>query len=98
VEIAQIKIVGLEEHAALSGSDGLQWSAVRVKPRYKKAVSKVLEKKGYERFARHYRRKHQYGLVLRGFQLPRFPGFAFCCFDCGGGKRLPSQDPNHRFV
>jgi transcription antitermination factor NusG len=58
-----------------------RWFAVGVAPRHEKAVSQLLDYKGYETFLPLYRRRHQYAERAREFELPLFPGYLFCRVD-----------------
>ena len=63
------------------GAAGQKWFAVSVAPRHEKAVSRVLDCKGYETFLPLYSRKHEYARRIRKFDLPLFPGYLFCRID-----------------
>jgi transcriptional antiterminator NusG len=60
---------------------GAQWFAVAVKPRYDKAVARMLEAKGVETFVPVYKKRHRYATRFREFELPLFPGYVFCRFN-----------------
>jgi transcription antitermination factor NusG len=64
-----------------------QWFALVVKPRFDKAVARVLELKGYEILLPMYTKSHHYGNRSRHFELPLFPGYVCCRFDLQ--QRLP---------
>jgi transcription antitermination factor NusG len=65
----------------------VKWFALAVKPRFDKAVAKVLELKGYETFVPLYKKVHTYGNRSKGSELPLFPGYVCCRFDVQ--SRLP---------
>lgn len=64
-----------------------KWFALVVKPRHEKAVSRILETKGYEIFVPLQKTQHRYDTRLREFELPLFQGYIFCRFDLSG--KLP---------
>ena len=64
-----------------------QWFALVVKPRFEKAVARVLELKGYETLLPLYKKHHEYGTRSKSFELPLFPGYVCCRFEVH--SRLP---------
>ena len=76
---------GTKLHSAESRPQ--EWFAIGVAPRHEKAVSQLLDHKGYETFLPLYSRRHQYERRAREFQLPLFPGYLFCRVD--PAVRLP---------
>jgi transcriptional antiterminator NusG len=59
-----------------------KWFALVVKPRHEKAVSTMLEDKGYETFLPLYRQRHTYSRGrFKVVELPLFPGYVFSRFD-----------------
>ena|SRR5579872_743172 len=67
--------------------DTQQWYALAVKPRHDKAVSRVLENKGYRTLVPLYRKRQRYMARVKETELPLFPGYVFCRFNCQ--SRLP---------
>jgi transcription antitermination factor NusG len=63
------------------------WYALQTRPKHEKAVSAVLEGKGYEQFLPLYQSWHRSSGRLKSVQLPLFPGYLFCRFDWY--RRLP---------
>jgi transcription antitermination factor NusG len=70
-----------------SKSASQSWFALGVAPRHEKAVTRLLEDKGYETLLPLYEKRHQYVNRARSFELPLFPGYTFCRFD--PSTRLP---------
>ena len=64
-----------------------QWFALGVASRHEKAVSRLLEIKGYQTFVPVSVRRHQYVRRSRDFEIPLFPGYVFCRTDLS--TRLP---------
>jgi transcription antitermination factor NusG len=62
-------------------TEGPQWFALVVKPRFDKAVAQALESKGYETLVPVYKKHHKYGSRSKHFELPLFPGYVCCRFD-----------------
>lgn len=58
-----------------------QWFALAVKPRFDKAVARSLDTKGFETLLPLYKKKHNYGVRCKEFELPLFPGYVFCRFN-----------------
>src|SRR5437764_10707980 len=58
-----------------------QWFALGVKPRYDKAVARMLENKGFEPCLPLYKKRHRYGARCKVSELPLFPGYVFCRFN-----------------
>jgi transcription antitermination factor NusG len=77
-------IGALEKAVAMSRHD---WYALAVKPRHDKAVTRILENKGYETFLPLYKKRHRYATRCKESELPLFPGYVFCRFDITA--RLP---------
>jgi transcription antitermination factor NusG len=57
-----------------------QWFAIAVKPRFDKAVSRMLESKGFETLLPLYKKHLKYAARSRVSELPLFPGYVFCRF------------------
>jgi transcription antitermination factor NusG len=70
-------------HPGFVSTDGVsaEWFAIVVKPRFDKAVARVLEAKGYETLVPTYRKCHTYGNRSKVSELPLFPGYVCCRFD-----------------
>jgi transcription antitermination factor NusG len=54
------------------------WFAVAVKPRHEKCVTRLMEYKGITSWLPIEERTHRYGVRLRKFEVPLFPGYVFC--------------------
>jgi transcription antitermination factor NusG len=65
----------------LLGTGGPQWFALAVKPRYDKAVARMLEIKGFQTFVPLYTKQHKYVGRCKNSELPLFPGYVFCRFN-----------------
>jgi transcription antitermination factor NusG len=57
------------------------WFALVVKPRFDKAVARMLGAKGFETLVPTYRKYHTYGTRTKVSELPLFPGYVCCRFD-----------------
>jgi transcription antitermination factor NusG len=57
-----------------------QWLAVAVKPRFDKAVARILESKGFQTFLPLYKKQRLHGSRRKESLLPLFPGYVFCRF------------------
>jgi transcription antitermination factor NusG len=55
-----------------------QWFALRVKPRFEKAVATIARNKGYEEFVPLYRSRRRWSDRFQSVELPLFPGYVFC--------------------
>jgi transcription antitermination factor NusG len=64
----------------MSSLANCEWYALAVKPRHDKAVSRILESKGYETFLPLYKKRHKYATRTKESELPLFPGYVFCRF------------------
>jgi transcription antitermination factor NusG len=58
-----------------------EWFALVVKPRFDKAVGRMLEAKGFETLVPTYRKYHAYGARSKISEIPLFPGYVCCRFD-----------------
>jgi transcription antitermination factor NusG len=58
-----------------------------VKPRFEKAVARILATKGFETFLPLYKKRHVYATRAKNSELPLFPGYVFCRFNII--RRLP---------
>jgi transcription antitermination factor NusG len=58
-----------------------QWFALGVKPRFDKAVARMLESKGFETLLPLYKKRHRYAARCKVSELPLFPGYVFCRFN-----------------
>lgn len=58
-----------------------EWFALVVKPRFDKAVGRMLEAKGYETLVPTYRKYRMYGARSKASEMPLFPGYVCCRFD-----------------
>jgi transcription antitermination factor NusG len=65
----------------------LPWYALRVRPRFEKAVALTLLSKGYEGFLPLYRNRSRWSDRIKEVEMPLFPGYLFCRFDVN--NRLP---------
>lgn len=81
---------GIENHdrvltclSAAPAFDDLRkaWYAIRVKPRFEKAVSLGLRGKGYEEFLPLHKARRRAPSRTRIVDLPLFPGYLFCRFE-----------------
>jgi transcriptional antiterminator RfaH len=66
---------------------GAQWFAVRTASGRERAVSTLLQHKGYEDFLPVYRTRRKWSDRMKELELPLFPGYLFCRFPAG--NRLP---------
>jgi transcriptional antiterminator RfaH len=66
---------------------GAQWFAVRTASGRERAVSNLLQHKGYEDFLPVYRIRRKWSDRMKEVELPLFPGYLFCRFP--SGDRLP---------
>jgi transcription antitermination factor NusG len=66
---------------------GLNWFALRVKPRTEKAVADALAGKGYEEFLPLHKERRRWSDRVVSVEMPLFPGYVFCRFDAQ--QRLP---------
>lgn len=78
---------GNDLHRTTVEPDTQQWYAVAVKPRHDKAVSRVLENKGFRTLVPLYRKRQRYVARVKETELPLFPGYVFCRFN--SQTRLP---------
>lgn len=62
------------------------WYAVRVRSKFERTVSTVLEYKGVEQFAPTYRSRRMWTDRIKTLDLPLFPGYMFC--------RIPLEERN----
>jgi transcription antitermination factor NusG len=58
-----------------------QWFALGVKPRFDKAVARMLDSKGLETLLPLYKKRHRYAARCKVSELPLFPGYVFCRFN-----------------
>ena len=61
----------------------MAWFALTVKPRHEKAVAEGLRGKGLEEFLPLYRARRMWSDRVKFVDLPLFPGYIFCRFECG---------------
>jgi transcription antitermination factor NusG len=66
---------------SLSETGTPQWFALGVKPRFDKAVARMLESKGFETLLPLYKKRHRYAARCKVAELPLFPGYVFCRFN-----------------
>jgi transcriptional antiterminator NusG len=66
---------------SLSETGTPQWFALGVKPRFDKAVARMLENKGFETLLPLYKKRHRYAARCKVSELPLFPGYVFCRFN-----------------
>jgi transcription antitermination factor NusG len=59
-----------------------QWFALAIKPRCEKTVARTLQTKGFQTFLPFYNKRHEYGTRHKESELPLFPGYVFCRFNC----------------
>jgi transcription antitermination factor NusG len=64
------------------------WYAIRVRSKFERIVSTVLQDKGFEEFLPLYRVKHQWSDRVKQVDVPLFPGYLFCRIDIGA-RLLP---------
>jgi transcription antitermination factor NusG len=81
------KAVAMSDYGDTSATPALEWFALAVKPRFDKAVSRMLEIKGFETFLPLYKKRYNYSARSKEADLPLFPGYVFCRFDIH--RRLP---------
>lgn len=65
-----------------------RWYALHVRSRYEKAVSTVLQSKGFAEFLPSYISRRQWSQRIAEIELPLFPGYVFCRFD-PAERRVP---------
>src|SRR3954470_22603676 len=58
-----------------------QWFALKVKPRFDKAVARALRIKGYDTLLPLYKKRYQCGARSKTSEVPLFPGYVCCHFD-----------------
>lgn len=63
------------------------WYAIRVKPRFERAVYQNLAAKGYACFLPLYKERRRWSDRVKLVELPLFPGYLFCSLDIR--RRLP---------
>lgn len=63
------------------------WYAIRVRPRFERAVSTALSGKGYEQYLPLYHSRRKWSDRAKDLELPLFPGYLFSRFDAQ--VRLP---------
>jgi transcription antitermination factor NusG len=63
------------------------WYALKVKPRFERAVMTHLRGRGYDPFLPIYTAKRRWSDRVKSIELPLFPGYLFCQFDLN--NRLP---------
>jgi transcriptional antiterminator RfaH len=68
-------------------STGAQWFALRTASGREKAISALLQQKGYEDFLPVYRIRRKWSDRMKEVELPLFPGYLFCRFSAA--NRLP---------
>src|SRR5215510_4833270 len=81
------KAVAMSDYGDPSAKPALEWFALAVKPRFDKAVSRMLEIKGFETFLPLYKKRYIYSARSKEADLPLLPGYVFCRFDVH--RRLP---------
>src|SRR5690348_1031085 len=60
----------------------LPWFAIAIKPQHERAVQEGLDQKGLETFLPLYWATRRWSDRVKRLQLPLFPGYVFCRFDC----------------
>jgi transcription antitermination factor NusG len=65
----------------------IRWFALRVKSRYEKLVSTLLQQKGFDEFLPLYKSRRRWSDRWQPVELPLFPGYVFCRLD--PQRRLP---------
>lgn len=70
-----------EGEAGAFQASAAEWFALVVKPRFDKAVGRILEAKGYETLVPTYRKYRIYGARSKASEIPLFPGYVCCRFD-----------------
>jgi transcription antitermination factor NusG len=65
----------------------LPWYALRVKPRFERAVFQNLAAKGFRSFLPLYKERRRWSDRVKLVELPLFPGYVFCSLDIH--RRLP---------
>jgi transcription antitermination factor NusG len=63
------------------------WYALKVKPRFERAVVAHLRGRGYDPFLPIYTARRRWSDRVKSIELPLFPGYLFCQFDLN--NRLP---------
>src|SRR5581483_8501749 len=58
--------------------DPENWYALRVKSRYEKIVSTIVQNKGYEEFLPVYQSRRRWSDRIKCLEMPLFPGYVFC--------------------
>ena len=64
------------------------WYAIRVKPNFEFVTSRTLRAKGYPEFLPLFRSRRAWSDRTRQLDLPLFPGYVFCRFDCRDPYRV----------
>ena len=67
--------------------NGLEWFALRVKPRAERMVADALRGKGYEEFLPVHKERRRWSDRVMTVETPLFAGYVFCRFDVQ--HRLP---------
>jgi transcription antitermination factor NusG len=73
---------------AFTTQTGQRWYALHVRNRYEKAVSTLLQYKGFAEFLPVYRSRRRWSQHIAEIELPLFPGYVFCSFD-PAERRVP---------
>lgn len=71
----------------MSTTPGFSWFALNTRLRYEEFVAKHLSSKGYEILLPIYQTRRRWSDRIKKLELPLFPGYLFCRFDCM--NRLP---------
>lgn len=71
----------------VSTTHGLSWFALNTRLRYEEFVAKHLSNKGYKVLLPVYQCRRRWSDRVKEIELPLFPGYLFCRFDCM--HRLP---------
>lgn len=76
--------------AVRSPSDTAEWPwyALRVKPKFEKAVAQSLAAKGFDSYLPLYKERRRWSDRVKVVELPLFPGYVFCNLDVR--RRLPA--------
>lgn len=74
------------------------WFAVRVRSKFERTVSTVLEYKGVEQFLPTYRSRRIWNDRIKTLDLPLFPGYVFCRIPLAERNRVVTVDGVVGFV
>ena len=59
-----------------------EWFALYVRSNFEKTIEQCLKDKGYQAFSPFYQTLRKRSDRTKMLDLPLFPGYVFCCFEC----------------